>query len=243
MRVFIGYDPAESVAFHVAASSLMRRGLHSVTALRLDQLPCKRTGTTEFTYTRFLVPWLCDFKGVALYVDCDVLFRADLDLEISDRHAVSVVKHDYVPKDAVKFLGKEQVPYERKNWSSVMLFNNPLCPVLTPEYVNRASGLELHQFKWLRDHQIGELGPEWNHLVGEYPENPEAKIAHFTLGTPCFPEYQDCEFSDEWCQERSQMLSFGNDLEVDCPCKDDGVCGGTGKVIFAGVGVGSQAPS
>ena len=30
-----------------------------------------------------------------------------------------------------------------------MLMNCRKCTTLTPDYVNKASGLELHQFKWL----------------------------------------------------------------------------------------------
>jgi len=118
------------------------------------------------------------------------------------------VKHDHVPKETQKFLGEPQSKYEKKNWSSVMLFNNAKCRALTPEYVNTASGLELHQFKWLGDDGlIGELPQRWNHLVGYNPPRPDAALVHYTLGGPYFEAYQDCEYSEEWRVERDAMLS------------------------------------
>lgn len=215
IRLFIGFDSHETIAFHVAAFSFMRRSSVpvSITGLRREQLPITRPheGSTEFTFSRFLVPWLCGYKGMALFTDCDVLCRvdvADIFKGLLEYQAVAVVKHDYVPKTPTKFRDQTQQAYQRKNWSSVMVFNNPLCSVLTPEYVNQATGLQLHQFKWLRDWQIGALDTSWNHLVGEYDQNPKARIVHFTLGTPCFAKYRNCEFSKEWHDERVAMLDY-----------------------------------
>ena len=217
LRVFIGYDKAETVAFHVAAHSITRRASRpvAITGLVLSQLPITRerdvVQSTDFAFSRFLVPHLCDYKGTALFMDCDMLVRADVNelaAMIEPHHAVAVVKHDYVPKNGHKFLGHEQARYARKNWSSVMVFNNARCRALTPDYVNRATGLELHQFQWLDDGEIGALDPAWNHLVGEYEPNPAAKIAHFTLGTPCFARYRHCEFSREWHEELDAMLHY-----------------------------------
>jgi lipopolysaccharide biosynthesis glycosyltransferase len=223
-QVFIGYDSHETVAFHVAAFSIMRRSSVpvSIVGLRLNQLPMTREpeGSTEFTFSRFLVPWLCDFKGQALFLDCDVLCRTDITKifeGMEDYHAVSVVKHDYIPKHESKFLGNKQTVYPRKNWSSVMVFNNPLCVTLTPNYVNQATGLELHQFRWIPDHMIGGLDKSWNHLVGEYNPNPDAKIVHFTLGTPCFEKYAECEFAREWYEEKSAMLDYDKRGEYSRP--------------------------
>lgn len=224
LQVFVGYDSHETVAFHVAAFSVMRRSSVpvSITGLRREQLPITRPpeGSTEFTFSRFLVPWLCGYKGAAVFMDCDVLCRVDIaDIfdGISDYHAVAVVKHDYVPKSDRKFLDKEQQAYQRKNWSSVMVFNNPLCALLTPEYVNNATGLQLHQFKWIRDWQIGALDKSWNHLVGEYHPNPNSRIAHFTLGTPCFKKYRNCEFADEWFKEQDAMMDYDRSGEYSKP--------------------------
>lgn len=217
IRLFIGYDRRETVAFHVAAFSALRRCSEpiSITGLVLGQLPeMTRTqdGSTQFTYSRFLVPHLCRFQGLAVFMDCDVLVRADLAelvAMVHDHAAVACVKHAYVPSSQMKFLGNRQVPYERKNWSSVMVFNCAACRTLTSDYVDRAKGMDLHQFRWTRDDAIQALPVEWNHLVGEYGRNPGAKIAHFTLGTPCFPGYEDQEFADEWRAERDLMLAHG----------------------------------
>src|SRR5260221_11857499 len=146
--------------------------------------------STEFSFSRFLVPYLCEYKGRAIFMDGDMLCRSDI-VELwkltDTTHAVSVVKHDYKPKQEDKFLGNKQSLYEKKNWSSLMVFNNALCKTLTPQTVNEASGLYLHQFKWLQDDSlIGSIPVEWNHLVGEYSPNQKAKLVLLTLGTPCF---------------------------------------------------------
>lgn len=166
--------------------------------------------STEFAFNRFMVPYLCGYQGWALFMDCDMLVRTDIKHlfdEGRDKYAVHVVKHDYQPKPEDKFLGQKQTIYARKNWSSVILFNNAACRTLSPQGVNCMSGLELHQFKWLDDAQIGSLPLSYNHLVGEYDANPLAAIAHFTRGTPCFPEYRDCEFAEEWRKELHDMLT------------------------------------
>lgn len=216
IRVFIGYDSNEVVAYHTLAHSILRHASVpvSVTPLKLSQLPMTRertpTQSTEFSFSRFLVPWLCGYEGHAIFMDCDMLCRTDIAaLHGESLKAVSVVKHDYQPRPEDKFLGQRQSIYAKKNWSSVMVFDNNLCRALTPEYVNSASGLELHQFKWLpSDAWIGSLEAAYNHLVGEYAPNPAAKIAHFTRGTPCFADYVDCEFADEWYAEKSLMLGY-----------------------------------
>jgi len=230
MRVFIGYEPDETVALNVLAFSIWRRASSpvSITPLMLRQLPLIRPRepmqSTEFSFSRFLVPWLCNFHGYALFLDCDMLCREDIatmcgesGLERPGDTAVHVVKHDYTPRHATKFLDKPQTVYKRKNWSSVMWFNNPACEALTPEYVDTASGLDLHQFRWAPDAQIGALDPAWNHLVGEYAPNPSAKIAHFTLGAPCFAKYRDCEFAQEWRDERALMLHHNRLGEYSLP--------------------------
>ncbi len=219
MKVFLGYDPRESVSYHVASHSILRRSSIPVqiTPLALTNLggDFKRERTplqsTDFSFTRFLVPHLCGYKGWAVFMDSDVLMRTDIAelgrlCNLTNFYkAVFVVKHDYTPKDESKFLGERQSKYEKKNWSSVMLFNNYRCRKLTPEYVNQATGLNLHQFDWTIEDQIGELEKDWNHLVGEQPPNPSAKLVHFTRGGPWFPEYRKCEFSGEWYEEFKNM--------------------------------------
>jgi len=228
VRVFIGYDPAETVAYHVAAHSILRHATVpvSVTPLKLSQLPITRMRdpkqSTEFSFSRFLVPWLCGFKGMAIFMDCDVLLRADIaELTGQIGKSVSVVKHSYTPSTEGKFLGNRQTSYDKKNWSSVMVFDCSGCAALTPQYVNTASGLELHQFRWLGgDYLIGNLDPAWNHLVSENAPNRHAKLAHFTLGTPCFAKYANCEFADEWHEERRLMLAYDRAGEFSKPERD-----------------------
>jgi hypothetical protein len=218
LNIYIGYDPRESVAFHVLAHSLLRRSSVplSVSPLVRSQLgsiytrPRGPIESTEFSMTRFLVPYLSGYAGRSLYMDCDMLCRTDIaalaaEIERHEDKAVVVCKHDYVPKSERKFLDQVQTIYARKNWSSLMLFNNERCRALSPDYVNSASGLELHRFAWTEDRLIGKLQPEWNWLVGEYPHNPGARIVHFTLGGPYFPEYRACDYADEWFAERHLM--------------------------------------
>jgi lipopolysaccharide biosynthesis glycosyltransferase len=218
IRIFIGFDPRETVAWHVLVHSILRRASRPVsfTPLALSTLrglmwrERSPLQSTDFSFSRFLVPYLSDYEGWSLFMDCDMLVRADIaqlwDLR-DERYAVMCVKHDHRPHEDIKFLGAVQTKYEKKNWSSVMLFNNKRCQALTPDYVNTASGLELHQFKWLAsDDEIGELPTEWNHLVGYNAPNAEAKNVHYTLGGPYFREYANCEHALGWFIEKEFML-------------------------------------
>jgi len=161
--------------------------------------------------TRFLVPFLSGYQGYSLFMDCDMLMRTDI-AELwalrDERFAVQAVKHRHVPRESTKFLDQPQTSYEKKNWSSVMLFNNARCRMLTPGYVDSASGLELHQFKWLADDAlIGELPKRWNHLVGYDDHDPGAALVHYTIGGPYFSEYAAAPFASEWFAERERMLA------------------------------------
>ena len=218
INVFIGYDPREAVAFSVLAHSIHARASQpvSIAPLMLSQLKGIYTRerhplqSTDFSFTRFLVPYLSGYTGWSLFMDCDMLVLDDIAKLWAlrdDRYAVQVVKHHHVPKEEIKFLGAKQTKYEKKNWSSVMLFNNTKCHALTPEYVNTASGLELHQFKWLgNDDLIGEIPRRWNHLVGYDAPNPDASLVHYTIGGPYFNEYRDCEHAEAWRRELQHML-------------------------------------
>ena len=218
LNIYIGYDPKESVAFYTLAHSILRRSSVpvSIAPVMQSQLrgiytrPRGPTESTEFSLTRFLVPSLAGFRGWSMFMDCDMLCRVDIALLAAEMarqadKAVLVCKHDYVPKTARKFLDQVQTKYPRKNWSSLMLFNNERCRALTPDYVNAASGLELHRFAWTQDQLIGELALEWNWLVGEYDYNPEARIVHYTLGGPYFEQYRDCDYAAEWVAELESM--------------------------------------
>jgi hypothetical protein len=218
IRIFIGFDPRETVAYSVLAHSIMKRSSApvAISSIALSQLSSVLTRerhllqSTDFSFSRFLTPYLSGYEGWSIFTDCDMLMMGDVAKlwEMRDsRYAVQVVKHDHRPSEARKFLGSAQTTYDKKNWSSVMLFNNSRCRSLTPDYVNTASGLELHQFKWLEnDSLIGELPGGWNHLVGYDPPNTEASLVHFTIGGPYFPAYADCEFADAWRGEREAML-------------------------------------
>ncbi len=226
MRVFIGYDGREAVAFNVLAHSIQARASMpvAITPLRLSQLggvfDRKRhpLQSTDFSFTRFLTPYLSGYAGWSLFMDCDMLVLDDIARLWAlrdDRYAVMVVKHAHMPTEQRKFLDEPQSKYEKKNWSSVMLFNNARCGFLKPEYVNTASGLELHQFKWLgNDELIGALPFRWNHLVGYDAPRDDAAVVHYTLGGPYFAEYGDCEYSRHWFAERKAMLHAGRDAEV-----------------------------
>lgn len=227
LKVFIGYDSRETVAYHVLSHSIQSRASKPVmiAPVALDQLkgvytrPRGPTESTEFSLSRFLVPYLSSFEGMSVFMDCDMLCRADLYELLEDVvypamnaspgyrwPAVWAAQHNYVPKDAVKFLGNPQTAYPRKNWSSLMVFDNARCSALTPDYVNSASGLELHRFMWLPSTEpVGELPLEWNWLVGEYERNPKAKMLHYTLGGPWFEGYEGCDHADEWFAERVAM--------------------------------------
>jgi hypothetical protein len=218
LRVFIGYDPKESVAFYTLAHSILRRASIPVSIAPVMQSQLKAlywrprgpTETSEFSLTRFLVPALSGFQGQSIFMDCDMLCRADIaelaaEIEGQQDNAVMVCKHDYIPKTERKFLDQRQTRYPRKNWSSVMVFNNTLCRALTPDYVNSASGLELHRFEWVDDSAIGDLPLEWNWLVDEYAHNAAAKIVHYTIGGPYFDQYRNCDYAAEWFAEFESM--------------------------------------
>jgi hypothetical protein len=223
LQIYIGYDPKEAVAYHTLAHSLLRHSSIPLTIAPLMQSQLKGlytrprgpTESTEFSLTRFLVPVLSQFRGWSLFMDCDMLCRTDVaellaNAERASDKAVLVCKHDYTPGPTRKFLNQVQTVYPRKNWSSVMFFNNARCTALTAAYVNSATGLELQRFNWMQDALIGELPLEWNWLVGEYQHNPNAKIVHYTIGGPYFDEYRSCDYAEEWFEENRRMNFVAN---------------------------------
>lgn len=212
LDVFIGYDKREAVAFHVCQQSILencrtpeRLVFHAVTGERRD-------GSNDFIYARFLVPYLCGFKGRALFLDGDMIVRGDVAelWEQTDNYkAVHVVKHDYRTKHPTKYLGNKNEDYPRKNWSSVIMWNcaSFLNRCLKPSFVASAPGSFLHRFEWLDDSRIGELDSAWNRLVLEQPVTDSDKLLHYTIGTPCFPEYSDCEAAGEWHETYRRMIA------------------------------------
>lgn len=214
--IFIGYDPREAVAYHVCCNSLIRQSSVplSFTPLALENLAGYKElhsdGSNQFIYSRFLVPHLMDYKGWALFVDGDMIVRDDIEKLWAlrdDSKAVMCVHHTYKTKSQQKYLGARNQDYPRKNWSSVVLWNcsHPANRSVTPEFIENATGAQLHRFTWLQDDLIGELPIEWNWLPDEFGPNPDAKLLHYTLGTPCFHEYADSPMAAEWHRERMLM--------------------------------------
>lgn len=214
ITICIGFDPKEAIAYHVLCHSILSRASEPVCFIPINKTNIPEftrgmeDGSTEFSFSRFLTPFLSGYTGRSIYLDCDMLVLCDI-AEIFDHYNlkadVSVVKHDYIPKTRRKFRGNIQQVYPKKNWSSLMVFCNhtKACWSLKPEIVNTATGRYLHQFEWAED--VGELPKEWNHLVGECEPNPDAKIVHFTLGIPSLKGYEDQEYSDEWFKELTKV--------------------------------------
>jgi lipopolysaccharide biosynthesis glycosyltransferase len=207
----VGFDQREAIAYHVFCQSVLERSSSPVRFTPLSENTLtnyKEThpdGSNKFIYSRFLTPYLSEYKGWAIFADGDMVCQADItDLwNLRDESkAVQVVKHDYKTKAQIKYLGNKNENYPRKNWSSLILWNceHPANKLLTPDFIQSQPGSFLHRFSWLSDELIGELQAEWNWLAIEYPENPEAKIIHYTLGTPCFKDYSKESMSDIWYQ-------------------------------------------
>ena len=222
INVFIGYDEKEKVAYNVLSYSILKNSTRPV-AITPIYLPNIRDDfvrerlpkqSTDFAFSRFMIPHLMNYQGWALFMDCDMLMFEDI-AELwrmrDDSKAIQVCKHDYVPKTDKKFLGQVQTKYEKKNWSSFMLMNCKKCTTLTPDYVNKASGLELHQFKWLESEDlIGDLPLEWNWLVGEYEHKEDVKNIHYTEGGPWFEDYKKCDYAEDWFKNHDECM-LGHD--------------------------------
>jgi lipopolysaccharide biosynthesis glycosyltransferase len=198
LKIFIGVDPRQAVSVATLASSIYRQSSKpvSITPLILSQLPLQRKGLTEFTYSRFLCPYLCNYEGWSLFLDADMLLKTD----ITELFALADDKYDImVCKNPHKF-----------EWASVMLFNNAKCRVLTPEYIETADGL--HGISWTKN--IGELPLEWNHLVGYDAPRPDAKLVHYTQGNPIWEETRACEYGDDWWFEYGIMADASESWET-----------------------------
>ena len=221
INIFIGYDNKERVAYNVLSHSIIQNSTKpvAITPIALNNLKDdfvrerNSLSSTEFSFSRFMIPHLMNYQGWALFMDCDMLMFEDV-AELwrmrDDSKAIQVCKHDYTPKESKKFLGQVQTKYEKKNWSSFMLMNCKKCTTLTPDYVNKASGLELHQFKWLEgDHLIGDLPLEWNWLVGEYEHKEDVNNVHYTEGGPWFDDYKNCDYSKDWFRNLEESNGSG----------------------------------
>lgn len=206
INIFVGFDEREAVAYSVFCHSVMRR-----TKARVAFYPMRGDcveGSTTFNPERFNVAREMGYRGWAIWADGDMLCRGDIEelMEYADPYRdVVVAKHDYKTRHPVKFLGQPNHDYPRKNWSSLMLINCEHASWQRLEH-RKHTLPELHRFAFMDEARIGELPLEWNWLVGEYPHNADAKLAHFTIGTPCWAEYADCDYADEWREERALML-------------------------------------
>jgi lipopolysaccharide biosynthesis glycosyltransferase len=224
INFFIGYDPKEDIAYRICKYLLLKRASTTVKvfSLKLDELIAKKLYTrtvdplasTQFTYSRFLVPKLMNYTGWAVFCDCDFIFLDDVNnliKNLDDSKAVYCVQHDYTPKEKHKMDGQKQTIYPRKNWSSFILFNcsHPSTKNLTVETVNSENGAYLHQFKWCKNEEIGKLDERWNWLEGWTSNHNHNKpfAVHYTRGGPWFSEWQDVEYAKEWINERDEYLS------------------------------------
>ena len=237
VTIWVGFDPREAAAFAVCRESLRRRltlpypirglVLHSLRAQGLYWRPTEqRLGrlfdvisqapmATEFAISRFLVPYLTAGSGYAVFMDCDFFARGNLVRLFSEivatgeKKAVWCVQHEHRPNSETKMDGQLQTVYSRKNWSSLMVFDldHPANKRLTLELVNSARGLDLHQFCWLGDDEIGILHPKWNFLVGHTEIADEPKLVHYTDGGPWFTGFESVPYADEWRGELARWAS------------------------------------
>lgn len=235
-NIYVGWDAREDVAYQVCRHSIRWR----TKGINLNVMPLKhkdlrKTGvfyrpwmthandgnrydlidlkpfSTEFSHTRFLVPYLNNYEGWALFMDCDMIFTSNpkklFDL-CDNKYAAMVVKHRHNPNEEIKMDDQPQTKYFRKNWSSFVLWNcaHPKNRELTVEAVNSMTGSDLHAFSWLEDKDIGALPVDYNWIEGLSPkisDRPDWRpdVIHYTLGGPWFPEYQDVMFGDLWIEE------------------------------------------
>lgn len=229
LNVYVGYDPRETLAYDVAKHSIVSRASEGVDIipLKLEELGMltrpidKRDGklwcpisqapmATEFAISRFCVPFL-QKDGWALFVDSDIVCLSDIkelfDLA-DDKYAVMVVKHNQETGGSVKMDGQVQTYYNRKNWSSVILWNcsHPSNANLTLEMLNGLPGRDLHRFCWLKDEEIGELPLSWNFLVDVSEPMDKVNLMHYTLGGAWFQNWIWKDSDWVWLNEYNKMV-------------------------------------
>ena len=231
-KIYVGWDSREDIAYQVAKHSI-----ESLSSIPVEIIPLKqkqlrkedlywrerdKLASTEFTFTRFLIPELSEFDGWALFIDCDFVAVddvANLVKQCNDKYAVMCAQHDYTPEEGTKMDGQQQHQYPRKNWSSMMLINcsHPSNRVLTKQVVNdeKKTGAYFHRFSWLKDNEIGKLSHEWNWLVGWYkePKDGSPKFLHYTEGGPWFKDYQNCEYNYVWYKAQAKYLESEVELQ------------------------------
>ena len=229
IRCFVGFDSREAIAFHVFCQSVIDTASQPVAFIPLHKpklagFDGQRDGSNAFTFSLYLVPRLCNYKGWAIFVDGDMICRRDLK-ELWDMRneyidkAAAVVKHDYLTRHAKKYVGSkmesENKDYPKKNHSSVILWN---CAhfanrCLDEEYVKTSTPEHLHRFGWLAEDQIASLPMDWNYLVREYPP-ASAHLYHFTLGIPALRHYADDFASWNWHESLLSAMQCGGEDPV-----------------------------
>lgn len=222
--LYVGYDPREAACFHVFAQSVIERASAPVSFIplhkpMLSNFDGQRDGSNAFIYSRFLVPYLQNYRGWALFCDGDMACLDDIAKLWALREAngfdkaVCVVKHDYKTKYPRKYIGTpmeaDNLDYPGKNRSSVMLWN---CEhysnrILTPDFVKETPGSFLHRFQWLKESQVGQLPPEWNALALEQ-DIGLASLVHYTLGAPGFKHYQYSDGAEHWHRAKKNAMNM-----------------------------------
>ncbi len=216
-RIFIGYDSRMPIASDVLKYSLEKHSSAplDIVVLNLKNLereigfkrPQDPLQSTEFTYTRFLVPYLCGYKGHALFMDNDMLCLADIneifDLDMSSSW-LRVVKHDHRPTNTIKMDGRVQTSYPRKNWSSFMLLNCEKLTMWTKEAVETQPAKWLHRFEPVPDACVGNIPDTWN-VLDRYDAN--TKLIHYTDGGPWFENYKNHPYGDVWFKYQEEYMA------------------------------------
>lgn len=225
MKVFIGFDRPNRIPTYALTDSILENAsipielmyLHKGMLKDIFTRPKGPYDSTEFSVSRFLVPYLSHYEGWSLFIDNDMLVEGDfaeLAAMMNGDVTVKCTKHNQVVSQETKFLGEKQTKYNMKNWTSVMMFNNARCTKLTPEYVNTAPGLDLHQFKWLDDieSEIGDIPLEWNYLCDVQSIGQESisapKLIHYTEGGPFFKATPDCELAENWLKVYERINDY-----------------------------------
>jgi lipopolysaccharide biosynthesis glycosyltransferase len=217
INLVVGFDQREAIACYTFIQSVIEKSSLPVSFITLALTGLsgyteKHTDkSNDFVYSRFLTPYLNDYRGWAIFADGDMVCLEDIkhlwDLR-DESKALMVVKHNYQTKAHKKYLGNKNENYPRKNWSSLILWNcaHPKHKILTPDFIANQTGKFLHRFSWLNDDEIGELPIEWNWLAIEYPKNDNAKLIHYTLGTPCFNDFRESDMADKWLEIQKRVL-------------------------------------
>ena len=232
ITLYIGFDSSnhgQQVAFDVCKRSVLRfTNDINIVKLSKQNLKDKRIylrdndndASTEFTYTRFLVPFLNSYDGYAIFCDSDFIWRCDINelkQYFDNSKAISCIQHKYDKcNSSLKMDGLKQEWYPRKNWSSLMIFNcsHPDCGNLTIDSIAHQTPQWLHRMVWTIDENIGSIMKTYNYLLGYYNDDDDPKVVHLTDGGPWHNDwytnkiFKDTKYEIEW-------MRYLNDYEKD----------------------------